>query len=136
MIDINQSLIARIKGDEESYSQNFTVEESIRQGSGLSAILYAQHAAKVIEDVEKTGKGTAVGNKIIPDIGWQDDITLIIPEREDEDIMIKTMTKSTEENQIMFSEEKCRVLIIGKQGNLITSNNYKKLNMKNIRTSF
>ena len=91
MIEINQNLMARIKGDKESYSQNFTVEESIRQGSGLSAILYAQHAAKVIEDVEKTGKGTVVGSKIIPAIGWQDDITLIIPEREDEDIMIKTM---------------------------------------------
>ena len=70
----------------------------------------------MIEDVEKTGKGTAVGNKIIPAIGWQDDITLIIPEREDEDVMIKTMTKSAEENRIIFSEEKCKVLIIGKQG--------------------
>eukprot|EP00112_Aurelia_sp_Birch-Aquarium-sp1_P009489 Seg208.12 transcript_id=Seg208.12/GoldUCD/mRNA.D3Y31 product="LINE-1 retrotransposable element ORF2 protein" pseudo=true protein_id=Seg208.12/GoldUCD/D3Y31 len=115
IIEINQNLVARIKGDEESYSQNFTVEESIRQGSGLSAILYAQHAAKVIEDVEKTGRGTAIGRKIVPAIGWQDDITLIIPEREDEAVMIQAMTKSAEENQIIFSEEKCKILIIGKQ---------------------
>ena len=95
-----------MKGDEESYSQNFTVEESSRQGSGLSAILYALHAAKVIEDVEKTGKGTAVGNKIISAIGCQEEITLIILEREDEDVMIETMTKSAEGDQIIFSEEK------------------------------
>ena len=75
------------------------MEESFIQGSALSSILYAQDAAKVIDDVEKTGKGTVVGNKIIPAIGLKDDITLIIPESEDEDVMIKAMTKSSEENQ-------------------------------------
>ena len=55
--EININLKARIKFDEEQYSQNFEVEDSIRQGSGLSAILYAQHAAKIIEDLEDIDNG-------------------------------------------------------------------------------
>ena len=74
--EINNHLQARIKCDEERYSEEFEVEESIRQGSGLSAILYSQHAVKIIEDLQKeNGIGTEMK---VPAIGWQDDITAII----------------------------------------------------------
>ena len=77
--EINNHLQARIKCDEERYSQEFEVEESIRQGSGLSAILYAQHAGKIIEDLQsENGIGTEMGEMKVPAIGWQDDITAII----------------------------------------------------------
>ncbi len=53
---MNEDLNARIK--QEKDSDYFEVEESIRQGSGLSAILYAQQAAKVMEELEDTkGRG-------------------------------------------------------------------------------
>ena len=47
--EINNHLQPRIKCEEERYSEEFEVEESIRQGRGLSAILYTQHAGKIIE---------------------------------------------------------------------------------------
>ena len=49
---INNNIRARIKEDSQTYSSEFTVEESIRQGSCVSAILYAQHVASVVEDLE------------------------------------------------------------------------------------
>ena len=67
--EINNDLKARIKFDEEQYSQTFEVEDSIRQGSGLSAILYAQHAAKIIEDLEEIDIGIKIGGKTFPAIG-------------------------------------------------------------------
>ena len=61
--EINNDLTAKIKFYEEQYSQIFEVEDSIRQGSGLSAILYAQHAAKIIEDLEEMDIGIKIGGK-------------------------------------------------------------------------
>ena len=49
---INNNIKARIKENTNTFSKEFIVEESIRQGSCLSAIIYAQHIAKVIEDLE------------------------------------------------------------------------------------
>ena len=114
--EINNHLQARIKSDEERYSEEFKVEESIRQGSGLSAILYAQHAGKIIEYLQKeNGIGTEMGEMKVPAIGWQDDITAIINDPEEEDKYIEIMEKSAKENRIIFSKEKCKVLVIGKE---------------------
>ena len=113
--EINNDLKARIKFDEEQYSQTFEVEDSIRQGSGLSAILYAQHAAKIIEDLEEIDNGIKIGGRVFPAIGWQDDITVIISDREEEERITEILRKSAVKNRITFSEEKCKVLIIGKK---------------------
>ena len=113
--EINNDLKARIKFDQEQYSQTFEVEDSIRQGSGLSAILYAQHAAKIIEDLEEIDVGIKIGGKTFPAIGWQDDITVIISDREEEQRITEILRKSAVKNRITFSEEKCKVLIIGKK---------------------
>ena len=48
---INNNLTAKIKVDDEK-SEEFEVEYSIRQGSGLSAVLYGQHAGTIIEELE------------------------------------------------------------------------------------
>ena len=45
---LNDEIRARIR-EGDDYSQEFIVEESIRQGGGLSAILYGNHAGKVME---------------------------------------------------------------------------------------
>ena len=43
--NLNDEIRARVREDEE-YSNEFIVEESIRQGEGLSSILYGNHACK------------------------------------------------------------------------------------------
>ena len=115
MWEINNDLKARIKFDEEQYSQTFEVEDSIRQGSGLSAILYAQHAAKITEDLEEIDNGIEIGGNVFPAIGWQDDITVIISDREEEERITEILRNSAVKNRISFSEEICKVLIIGKK---------------------
>ena len=95
--EINNHLQARIKCDEERYSEEFEVEESIREGNGLSAILYAQHA--VIGDLQKEhGIGTEMGEMQVPAIGWEDDITAIIKDPEEQEKFIEIMTKSEHVN--------------------------------------
>ena len=111
---INNNMKARIKED-DIYSDEFEVEESIRQGSCLSAIIYAQHIAKVVEDLEEKDFGRKVGKCKIPAIAWQDDVTLIPEGEEEEDQMIKVFEKGTRENRINLSEKKTKVIIIGKK---------------------
>ena len=78
----------------------------IKQGNGIE-----------IEMALKQGKdiGIKIGGKTFPAIGWQDDITVIISDREEEQRITEILRKSAVKNRITFSEEKCKVLIIGKK---------------------
>ena len=80
-------------------------------------LLFAvQHAGKIIEDLQsENGIGTEMGEMKVPAIGWQDDITAIIKDPEEEDKYIEIMEKSAKENRIIFSKEKYKVLEIGKE---------------------
>ena len=125
---INNNIRARIKEDSQTYSSEFTAEESIRQGSCLSAILYAQHVASVVEDLEEKEMGKQIGRVRIPAIAWQDDITLLPNGKEEEEKMIKEFEKSfffeksTEKNRIKLAiEKKTKVLIVGKAEKEITT---------------
>ena len=102
--------------DEDLYSKYFEVEEAIRQGSGLSAILYAQHAGKIIEELDEEDiNDMAIGEMKVPAIGWQDDITVILNNENTEEEIIKKLEESAERNRIIFSEDKCKTLNIGKK---------------------
>ena len=114
--EINNNIKARIKMDEDLYSKYFEVEEAIRQGSGLSAILYAQHAGKIIEELDEEDiNDMAIGEMKVPAIGWQDDITVILNNENTEEEIIKKLEESAERNRIIFSEDKCKTLNIGKK---------------------
>ena len=53
--------------------------------------------------------------KVFPAIGWRDDITVIMSDREEEQRITETLRKSAVQNRITFSEAKCKVLILGKK---------------------
>ena len=111
MWKINNNIYTRVRNDGE-ISKPFIAEESIRQGGGLSAILFGQHVASVIEDIEDEDMGKKVGNCKIPAVAWQDDVTLI-PSVDEEDKMIKIFEKSTKKNKIKLAiEKKTKVLNI------------------------
>ena len=74
---MNDNAMARIKENSVSHSTIFDVEESLKQGGGLSAILYGQHIGAVIEGLEKEKLGPKVGNIHVPALAWQDDVTLL-----------------------------------------------------------
>ena len=88
------------------------MEESIRQG-GLSAILYAQHAGKTIENCENLNLGTMMGSQHVPAVGWQDDITILAEDNEMEKRIVDSVIKTAKEERIVFSKEKCKYIIIG-----------------------
>ena len=113
---INNGIKARIKEDTQLHSEEFMAEESIRQGSCLSAILYGQHVASVVEDVQAKDLGKKIGSIRIPAVAWQDDVTLIPSDEEEEEKMVMEFEKSTEKNRIKLAiKKKTMVLEIGKK---------------------
>ena len=74
---MNDNARAQIKENSIVHSEDFVVEESVKQGGGLSAILYGQHISSVIEDMEKAKLGPKIGSIHVPALAWQDDVTLV-----------------------------------------------------------
>ena len=105
MWKINSDIFARIKIDEKNASEPFSVEESIRQGSGLSVICYSQDVAKCVEEIEKTKRGTKIGNIRIPAVAWQDDMTVMIGDKTEEKELTSKLIESTKENRIILSKK-------------------------------
>ena len=111
---INSNVRARIKEDIKTHSEEFTAEESIRQGGGLSAILYGQHVSSVVEDLEEEKMGPKIGGIHVPALAWQDDVTLIPNNKEEEYRMIDNFERSTEKNRIKLAiKKKTKALNIG-----------------------
>ena len=114
MWKMNNNAKARIKENSVSHSDVFEVEESLKQGGGLSAILYGQHIGAVVEDMEEKKLGPKVGNILVPALAWQDDVTLIPKNDEEEPVMIESFEKSTEKNRVKLAiEKKTKVLVVG-----------------------
>ena len=118
---LNNGIIARIKHDTQNHCEEFEVEESIRQGGGLSAIFYGQHVGCVVEDLEKKNFGKQIGDVKIPAVAWQDDVTLIPKDKKEESDMITEFEHSTDENRIKLAiKKKTKVLTVGKADHEIT----------------
>ena len=112
---MNSNAKARIKENSINHSEIFEVEESIKQGGGLSAILYGQHIGAIVEDMEKEQLGPKVGNIHVPALAWQDDVTLLPRDMDEEPIMIESFEKSTDKNRVKLAiEKKTKVLVVGK----------------------
>ena len=112
---MNNNARARIKENSITHSEVFDVEESIKQGGGLSAILYGQHIGSVVEDLEEEKFGPKIGSMHVPAIAWQDDVTLIPKDDEEETKMIDIFEESTDRNRVRLAiEKKTKVLTIGK----------------------
>ena len=126
MWKINNDIRARIKEDSQTHTEEFTVEESLRQGGCLSAILYGQDVGSVVEDLENKYLEKQIGKVKISAVAWQDDVTLIPHGKEEETVMIKEFERSTEKNRITLAlEKKTKVLTIGKEDMDITKLNGK-----------
>ena len=63
---MNNNARARIKENSSIHSKEFDVEESVKQGGGLSAILYGQHISGVVEDLEEENLGPRIGSIHVP----------------------------------------------------------------------
>ena len=113
--NMNDNAKARIKKDSNHHSEEFIVEESLKQGGGLSAILYGQHISGTIEDLEEKKMGLKVGNIHVPALAWQDDVTLLPKDNDEEPAMIKAFENSTEKNRVKLAiEKKTKALVVGK----------------------
>ena len=115
---MNNNIKARIKENSVTHSEIFDVEESLKQGGGLSAILYGQHISGVLEDLEDEELGPRIGSMRVPALAWQDDITLIPKDHKEESKMIEVFEKSTDKNRVKLAiEKKTKVLKIGADEN-------------------
>ena len=86
----------------------FEVEGSLRQGGGLSATIYGQITAKVIEHMEENGLGKCIESTRVPAIRWQDDMTGITTDKKE--------LEKADENKIYFSsEDKCKVITVNER---------------------
>ena len=113
---MNDNTKARIKENSVSHSEIFEVEESLKQGGGLSAILYGQHIGAVIEEMEKEELGPKIGNIHVPALAWQDDVTLLPKDCSEEPKIIESFERSTDQNRVKLAiEKKTKVLVVGKE---------------------
>ena len=81
------------------------MEDSTRQGSGFSAILYGQHAGKTIEKCEEKELGTKMVNQHVPAIGWQDDITILASDNTAEKNIISSIMQTTNKRGLYFQKK-------------------------------
>ena len=100
MWKINDDIRARIKEDSHTHTEEFTVEESLKQGGCLSANLYGRHVGSVVEDLEKKYLGKQIGKVEIPAVACQDDVTLIPYGKEEETVMIKEFERNTKKIEL------------------------------------
>ena len=99
----------------DCYSEEFNVEDSLRQGGGLSAILYAQHVGKIIENCVERKIGTKINEEHIPAVGWQDDATILAEDSKMEKELIEEIEKTAKKQRIKFSADKCKYIKIGRK---------------------
>ena len=133
MWQINNNLISRIKYDEEIYSEEFNVEDSLRQGGGLSAILYAQHVGKIIENCVERKIGTKINEEHIPAVGWQDDVTILAEDSKMEKELIEEIEKTAKKQRIKFSADKCKYIKIGRKKMILKKPFYPEENLKKLK---
>ncbi len=118
---INDHAKSQIKENSITHSDEFIAEESIRQGGGLSAILYGQHVSSVVEDLEQQEMGPIIGEIHVPAIAWQDDVTLVPDGKDEEKRMINLFEDSTDRQRITLAvEKKTKSLLVGKEDYDIT----------------
>ena len=130
---MNNDLVARIRG-KNMIGIDFEVEGSLRQGGGLSATIYGQHIAKVIEHLEENGVGECIENTKIPAIGWQDDVTGITTNNEELGRMTDLIVDKADENKIYFSEDdKCKIITINKEKKKTLLEGNISLNLGNVK---
>ena len=119
---ITTNATSRIKENSIVHSSEFIVEESVRQGGGLSAILYGQHVSSVVEDLESQKMGPTIGRIQVPAVAWQDDLTLFPDGKDEEEKMIGHFEKSTDKNRITLAiEKKTKSLTVGKEDLEVTT---------------
>ena len=116
---MNENAKGRIKENSTKHSKTFVVEESLKQGGGLSAILYGQHIGAVVENLEKQNMGSRIGTMDVLALAWQDDVTLLPKDEDEETNMIDVFEQSTDKNRVRLAiEKKTKVLTVGKANSL------------------
>ena len=75
-----------------------------------------------------------MGNIPVPAIGWQDDITIMAKNKEEEEEIVKVICNSAKKQRINFSNEKCKYLIIGNKKDNFTSTKFGEVELENVET--
>ena len=97
-------------------TQEFEINDSIKQGGVLSVIQYATLIDEIAKNIdqEKIGCKQGMTDKKIGCLLWMDDVVLIAENTEDMHKMLKITHDTAQRYRIKFGEEKTKIMRIGK----------------------
>ena len=95
-------------------SDEYLVEQGIREGSVLSPVLFAIFIDDIVRRLNGC-QGTTVGGVRVKVLLYADDIVLISENAQDLQCMIDICQKFADESSFQFSKEKSHVIVFGDQ---------------------
>ena len=95
----------------DSYSDEFSINNGVKQGAIISAPLFALYIEPMLERLKNTKVGCYVGNLCANAFAYADDLVLLSPSRTALDQMINVCESYADEYKLKFNPEKCTLLI-------------------------
>lgn len=96
------------------HSTDFEVVTGVRQGDGLSPLLFNLALEKALKKVKQQLPGLEVGKKVNI-LAFADDVTLLAEDANGIKALAETLIKETRKVGLEVSEEKTKYLIVGRQ---------------------
>ena len=98
-------------------------EIGLRQGCTLSPLLFMIVMEELMQRIKNTGVGIKIGEEILNILLFADDVVLLTESREDMQKLLEEVGKFSEDMEMKFGIDKCKVMTInGKEEGNETNN--------------
>ena len=116
------------------YTGTFVINQGVRQGCGVSPLLYNIFLADVAEKFDSINENIKMNNSEISALFWADDILILSKSEEGLTKKLKVLEEYTNGNFLEVNTDKTKVMIFNKTGKIMRRNFYiNGVKLKNVR---
>lgn len=87
-------------------SESFQIDRSVRQGCPMSMILFSLYLEPLIRTLYKNMNGILIGNKFFKVFGYADDLTLVIRNEQEIDLILNLINEFSQFAKIKMNFRK------------------------------